>query len=338
MNKKLIAVAIAGAFVGVSPAVMAGTMAVDVKGSGFIDTILTFNNEIADDTGVDATGSVSNPDNTKFSVDGELDFSATQGDVMARIDLDVNNTHGNFDSGEIEQAFSKWQANDAVAVMIGQVNSGIGFEAEDAPNLYQITHGQIYDILDSQTALRGNNVQGVVVNFAAGPASINVGVLDELGRNDEANSLLLQASGSPMDGMNLEFSFITQEDYDAAFNPSSGGNLWDLNGTYGMDNWFVGLEIMDAADDGDGLPDNAYGLYGHIDAGNGFGATLRYDTVAYNDVGAVSVDDTTSTTLAGSYAAADNLGFNLEIRSDDNGTDSFSSVLLEAVATLGDFN
>ena len=311
---------------------------VDVNASGYIDTVLTVADEVRDDTTTDASGSLANDSNNKFSVDGELDFTATQGDVMARIDLDINNTHGSFDSGEIEQAFAKWQANDAVAVITGQLNSGIGFEAEDAPNLYQISKGQIASIIDGQTALRGNNVEGVVVNFGAGPASINVGVLDELGRNAEANSLLLQASGSPMDGMNLEFSFVTQEDWDAVNNPTSGGNLMDINGTYGMDNWFVGLELMDAADDGDGLPDNAYGLYGHIDAGNGFGATLRYDTVSYNDIGAVSVDDTTSTTLAGTWAAADNLGFNLEFRSDDDGTDSFSTILLEAVATLGDFN
>ncbi len=335
MNKKLIAVAIAGAFAGASPAVMAGAMNVGV--SGYIDGIFTLQNEAADDSTVDASGSTANGAQQKFSMDGELDFTASQGNVMTRVDLDVNNTDGTFDSGEIEQAYAAWMANDALTVKLGQMNSGIGFEEEDTPNIYSVTHGQLYDIINGQTELRGNNVNGVVLAFNAGPAAINVGLLDELGRNAEANSFLLQASGSPMDGLNLEASFVTQEDYDAAFNPTSVGNVFDINGTFGMDNWFVGADIMDGADDGDGLMDNAYGIFGNMDFG-AFSAFLRYDTVTYNDVGSTSVDDTTSTTLAGTWSANDNLDMLVEFRSDDNGTDTFNSVLLEAVATLGDFN
>ena len=337
MNKKLIAVAIAGAFAGASPAVMAGAMQVGV--SGYIDGILTVQNEAADDTTLDASGSTANSANQKFSMDGEVDFTASQGNVMTRVDLDVNNTNGTFDSGEIEQAFASWMANDAVTVNIGQMNTGVGFEEEDTPNIYSVTHGQIYDILDGQTSLRGNNVNGVVLGFnAGGAADIKVGMVNELGDNAEANSFMLQASGSPMDGLNLEGSFVTQEDYDAAFNPNSAGNIFDINGTYGMDNWFVGLDILDGADDGDGLPDNAWSIFGNLDFGNGFSGSLRYDTVAYNDVGSTSVDDTTSTTVAGTWSANDNMDLLLEVRSDDNGTDTFNSVYLEAVATLGDFN
>jgi hypothetical protein len=175
-----------------------------------------------------------------------------------------------------------------------------------------------------------------VVDFNAGPAMINVGVLNDLQGAAEENSFLLSAGIKPMDGLDLKISLITQADTTAG-NPASLENIIDAYATYGMDNWFVNLEILDAGTSADGLVDNGWGLTGHMDFGGGFGATLRYDTLSYNDIVGVSQDDSTSTTIAGTYTASDNLAFNLEINSLDLGgtTDKSTEVLLEAVGTFG---
>ena len=168
-----------------------------------------------------------------------------------------------------------------------------------------------------------------------------IGVLNEIGGVDnENNSFLVQASGSPVDGLNLNLSYLTQSD-NTAINASSAENLLDFYATYGMDNWWVNLEYLDGAGDANGLFDMGFGLTGHMDFGNGFGGTLRYESLSFNDVGAVSVDDTTTITVAGTYAVASNLSLNLELNSVDTGdrivtdSDTATEVLLEAVGTFG---
>lgn len=329
MNKKLIAVAIAGAFAGASPAVMAGAP-LETGVSGFVDSIFTFSDERFDDAGLDVDGAAANTKNTKFETSGEVDFMGSMGNVAVRIDLDVNG------GTTVEQSKISWMANDAVTVNIGRQNAvGLGFEGEDAPDLYQTTTGQIRDIINGQSTVNaGNNVEGVIFDFGAGPANISVGLLNDLQGANESNSLLITAGGSPMDGLDLQLGIVTQAD-NTALNTASLENLIDIYATYGMDNWWVNFEFLSAGTDADSMVDTGMGLTGHMDFGNGFGATLRFDTVAYNDTGAVSNDDSTSTTLAGTYAAADNLGFVLEFRTDDDGTTDTSRVTLEAVGTFG---
>ena len=352
MNKKLIAVAIAGAFAGASPAVMAGAMG-PVKISGFVDSVFqmsgsgcdnaansigynlsTYSNEVASsvcNNGVDVDGVAANSAERKFSTNGEIDFITTNNNVTARIDLDVDG------GASAEQALISWMANDSLTVNIGRMNSGVGFEKEDAPDLYQVTHGLIYQTLEDQTSANtGNNVDGVVLAFNAGPAAINVGLLNDLQGANEENSFLLQAAGSPVDGLNLNIALVTQAD-NTANNASSAENVIDAYATYGMDNWFVNLEILSLSNSANSFPDGGWGLTGHMDFGNGFGATLRYDVITYNDTGAgASVDDDQSTTLAGTWTVNDNLGINLEINSLDVGgtSDKANEALLEAVGTF----
>lgn len=349
MNKKLIAVAIAGAFAGASSAVMAGEA--QWSSNGFVDSIFTLQSSGCDNaanalgaslnnpggcstSATDVDGNAANSVERTFATSGEIDVMGSANGVTGRIDLDIGG--GSSGSATTEQAVISWMASDSVTVNFGRMNSGVGFEAEDAPNMNQTTHGAIWNAIDSQTSLPGNNVEGVVAAIAAGPATINVGVLNEIGGvvADE-NSYLIQASGEVMDGLKLNLAYLTQAD-NTPSNPNSGENLMDFYATYGMDNWWVNLEIADAAVSADGFFDMAYGLTGHMDFGSGFGGTLRYENVSYNDIGSTSVDDTTTLTVFGSYAAADNLSLNLEINNVDVGgtTDKANEVLLEALATF----
>lgn len=330
MNKKLISLAIAGAFASASPSIFAAE-AMSGSVSGFVDAIFTLQDEAADDTTTDVDGALANPNNMSFGTNGEVDFMGSAGDVGVRVDLDVADS-----TTEVEQAKISWKTSDSLTVNIGQQNAkGLGFEGEDAPDLFQTSTGQLRNIVNAQSSEGpGNNVEGVILEFGAGPANISVGLLNDLHDAAEENSLLITAGGSPTEGLNLQLGVVTQADNTAA-NPNSLENIIDLYATYTSGSWWVNAELLDAGTDADGMVDTGFGLTGHVDFGNGFGGTLRYDTVSYNDVGATSVDDTTSTTVAGSYAAADNLGLVLEIRSDDNGVDTFNSVTLEALGTFG---
>src|SRR3989304_1788917 len=120
MNKKLISLAIAGAFASASPAIFAAE-AMSASVSGYIDTIFVVDAEGADDTALDVDGAAANPVNQKFYTTGEIDLMASAGDVSTRIDFDV--TDG---ATDVEQAFLSWAANDSVKVNIGQQNSGVG--------------------------------------------------------------------------------------------------------------------------------------------------------------------------------------------------------------------
>ena len=124
--------------------------AADSKVSGFADIIWT----ITDEAGDVADGK--NKTEGKFTVDGEVDFESKLTDkISARIDLDLAmavNTGVNApdevglpgpkDSAVIEQAFFAWTLQDNLTFLGGVFNNPIGWEAEDAPDLYQTTHSQ----------------------------------------------------------------------------------------------------------------------------------------------------------------------------------------------------
>src|SRR3989304_3395486 len=232
MNKKLISLAIAGAFASASPAIFAAE-AMSASVSGYVDTIFVVDAEGADDTALDVDGAAANPANQKFTTTGEIDFVGSVGDVSARIDFDV--TDG---ATDVEQAFIGWAANDAVAVNIGQPNSGVGFEAEDAPDLYQITNGQIQSVIAGQSSEGpGNNIEGVVLAFNAGPATIRVGLLDDLHGANEENSLLLSAGGAPMEGLGLAFGGHDLGDSPRSMWRALGKVVAD-RGPYSQDKWW----------------------------------------------------------------------------------------------------
>lgn len=348
MNKKLIAMAVAGACTAPLSA-----QAVEFSTSGFADITYTLIQEACDNpdgsggtiaygdpvntsstcstSGTDVDGSAANSGEQKFADNGEIDFMATENDVTLRMDVDLTTT-----SASLEQIFFSWAINDGVALRAGTFNNPVGWEAEDVTGMYQVTHGQIYKILDSQTYDAGNNVTGAAVDFGAGPANITLGLLQEIGGgsgapHNEAMSFLANVNGDVMDGLNLELGFLSQED-NTALNTGSLESLVDFNATWTMGGWTVAGEILTAGK----VVDNSFGLMGNYDFGNGWGATARYDVTSFEDS---AVDDQNSLTLYGSWAPTDNLSIGLEWREDDNGGSATNSkedqLMLEFIATIG---
>lgn len=310
MNKKLIAITVVGTL-----AAPVGVFAASADVKGYADIGYMLVDEAADGTGIGGT----NPSEGKFTANGEVDFTAGNDTVSARIDADLFLSPGAATSGaQIEQAYFAWKARENVTVLGGVFNDPIGLEAEDTWDLKTITHGLFYGVLDSATALDGDNVAGVAAAVGLGPVSVTVGLLNDLAQANEESSIALVVGGEVVKNLSAEFGYVTQK--------TGAENVWDLNATYTMGGLGLNAEIMDAAK----VLDVSYGVGASYDFGNGFDAALNYDTLTFDGGG----DDRTALRVAGGYVLASNLKVRAEFRNDDNGTADFNTFQLQFIATL----
>ncbi len=304
MKKNLIALAVA--------ATIASPLAVQAEDSasvsGFVDI---YYNSYGDD------GSPG------FGADGEIDVQATKGAVTVRADIDLSlldSGDANVDTttGEgtasgtgatLEQAFFAWKAMDAVTVIGGVFNNPIGQEAEDAPDIEFANHSVIYNILDNQTVLNGNNVAGVAVAGGNDMYTVTLAVLNDIQHDTDTkgnmeNSIAAVLNVNPMDGLALELGYVTQE--------TGAENVLDFNAQYGIAGFTVGLDYLMA----DKAVDSAYNLWGSYAITDQIAVKARYEAV---DLEASGADTATKYTLYGSYAIEDNLLLALEYSQGDLG-------------------
>jgi len=341
MKKTLISFAVASALA--VPATSA--FAVDV--SGFADVQLT----VTDDSTKNTAGPTSsdNPREKQFSANGEVDFTHAAGDVTVRADVDLNlrgatlRNGSTADSASLEQALVVWKANQAVTVIGGVFNSPIGQDAEDIVDQRFTSHSAVYNVLDHQTALDGNNVAGIAVAGMLGPATVTAAVLNDLGSGHGVstttaagkNSLALNINLSPsaVPGLDLELGFASQESYKAGVtgNPSSAGNVIDFNVSYNVQNMVeVGLDYLKPSD----IVDSAYDVWIKGSAGMGVDLGLRYSSVSWDSAvlgGAVS--DNSSTAFIVSKAMGSNLDVALEYRSNDGNVANGGTITPSLVTT-----
>ena len=272
-------------------------------------------------------------DNKLFAANAELDVSnSLSKQVTVRVDTDlalaVNGggnasaiTGGPADSAVIEQAFFAYTPIKAITVIGGVFNNPIGWEKEDAPDMYSISKGQIYGILDGQTALYGNNLAGAAIAGAVGPATITVAALNDLGQVTDKNSIAAVANVTPVKGLDLELGYVTQD--------AGAGNVWDVNATYSGMGATVGLEVLGA----ENAVDLAWGALVNYEINPMFNVTARYDSVSYEAAG---TDDSTSYALVGTFNAAKNLAILAEFQNVDKGNagGSDDTATLEFIASF----
>lgn len=263
--------------------------------SGFLDYVYTGVNDLAPNQ------------ESKFDGNAELDMKAKGmgGRLGARVDADFFLSNSNRDSADLEQAFVQWNITDRLGLDAGAVNSGIGWEKEDAINLLQTSHGQLYTFFDGQTALAGNNVEGVLFRARLGKVNTRVGYLNDLGDEADHNSILVQAGADVINGLSVQGSYVTQH--------AQAGNLLDINGTYRRGPVTAAVEFMTAEQ----TVDYGWGTTGHLDIGKRYGVTGRIDHLKYANN---NVHSTTSYTVAGIWNAMEYFQLYLEYRGDDNGT------------------
>jgi len=305
MNKKLIALAVAGAFASYGAVANASSATV----SGFANIVYT----AADDAAGPALNSTAkNPNEGKFGADAEIDVIATTGAVTVRVDVDLNLTGGG-DSGTLEQAMFAWDLG-AVTVIGGVFNNPIGQEAEDAPDIEFTSKSVVYNILDHQTARDGNNITGVAVAGAVGPVTLTGAVLNDIQDADEENSLAFVANYSPITGLDLEVGFVTQDDQMNTATPpaaTTAGDVANFNVAYNIQGFTVGLDYLSASN----IVDTAYTLWGGYSFGD-FSVKLRTESVSWEDTNTADHD---ANTLYASWQAEENLLIALELKDGDQG-------------------
>lgn len=302
-----------------------------LKVSGFADIAYV----ISDDT--TAKVADKSPTEGKFSANAEVDFIGQLSDkVSVRVDADLvlaanGGTSLGGDSGRIEQAYFAWTGAPNLTLLGGVFNNPIGWEKEDAPDLYQTTHGQIWDIMNGQTALDGNNVAGVAGAYNFGKGTLTVALLNELQQTNEENSIAVALNVTPIDNLDVELGYVTEADRQDSANATYGSqgtivgsaeNWWDANATYKWRKLTLGAEVLGA----DQVVDLAYMLVGNYAFEQGVGITLRYDSVSYQDTTVAPIltnlKDTETVTVAASYMLASNLTALVEYRMQDDANDT----------------
>ncbi len=290
MKKNLITLAVAAALA--SPLAIQAADSASV--SGFVDI---YYNSYGDD------GSPG------FGADGEVDVQATKGSVTVRADIDLSLLDSNTTGATLEQAFFAWGAVEGVTVIGGVFNNPIGQEAEDAPDIEFASHSVIYNILDNQTVLNGNNVAGVAVAGGTEMFTGTLAVLNDIQHATDTdgnmeNSIAAVLNVNPMEGLALELGYVTQE--------TGAENVLDFNAQYGIAGFTVGLDYL-MADKG---VDSAYNLWGSYAITDQIAVKARYEAI---DLEASGADTATKYTLYGSYAIEDNLLVALEYSQGDLG-------------------
>ena len=269
---------------------------IDITPSGFVDFVWT----LSDGTDVGKHG-----EEGQFITSGELDVeSKLKEGITIRFDADVNPSTGNGDSARLEQIFLKWDIDPKMSLMGGVFNNKLTFEREDSPDMYQITHGQLWDIWSSSTAEEGNNLQGLEFNYQFDKVNLIIGYLNDLNNTPDKNSVELAAEIKPAKDLDITLGLITQD--------QNLETIFDIFASYKMKKWLFAGELLVA----DELVDNGLMLMTNFQFNDKFSATARYDLVNYESN--LLVDDTSSLTIAGLYSISKNLFFNAEIRFNDD--------------------
>ena len=200
----------------------------------------------------------------------------------------------------------KWDLDQNMSLMGGVFNNKLTFEREDSPDMYQLTHGQLWDIWGTATAESDNNLQGVEFNYQFDKVNLILGYLNDLNNTPEKNSLEVAAEIKPANDFDITLGLITQD--------QNLETIFDIFATYRVKQWLFAGEILIA----DEQVDNGLMLMTNFQFSDKVAATARYDLVNYEDT--FLTDNTSSLTIAGIYSFTQSLVLRAELRfnNDDN--------------------
>ena len=296
MKKILVAGSLALSALIATPSAVA--VELDITPSGYVDFIWTLS---------DGTNLGKNGEDGQFDTSGELVIeSHFKEGISMRFDLDVNPSTAGSDSARLEQIYLKWDIDPKMSLMGGVFNNKLTFEHQDAPELYQITNGQLWDIWDTSTAEDGNNLQGLEFNYQLNEVNLIIGYLNDLDNTPEKNSVEVAAEIKAIENLDITLGLITQD--------QNLENIFDIFASYKKGKLLFAGEIMIA----NKQVDSGFMLMTNLQLNDKFSATARYDLVTYENT--FLADDTSSLTIAGLYDISKNLFARAEIRfnNDDN--------------------
>ena len=282
----------------VTAAIMFGVVAtplyaekVDI--SGFVD----MQHNLVDGT---VNAPATSPAEQRFTTDAELDFKAhINNKAYAKIDVDLNMGA----AAIAEQAYIHIKPNATLNIKAGLFNNILSWEAEDSRNLFQITHGQIWEIFDDQTENYGNNFTGMTVSVRSSNITFMGGLLNDLDGVNEEISLLGLVRLDLSNDLTAQVGLVTQD--------QNAESLVDFNLTFKQNKMTLAGELLLAGE----IFDMGLGIVGNFQVTPELDVTARYDNVSYDFPNA---DDTSSLSIAGGYKFMPNLTAKLELRINDN--------------------
>jgi hypothetical protein len=298
--------------------------AANVKMTGFLDVVYVLSESLTND----AVPAIDSPLENKFEATGEVDIIANMGNAMQiRLDLDLNADPdpATEDSAAMEQAYFSKQlkGENNLTVKAGVFNNDLGWEKQDAPDMYQISHGLLYNVWDFESnfgppagnvALNGNNVAGVSVSANAGAVAITGALLNDISGADEESSFLFMANFSPDSNLSLEAGIATMD-----LGPES---LLDINATNTKGALNAAAELM-LGDEGS---DTGLLLLGNYKMTKQVSGTIRYETLEF-DTPVGSGDSIRLITFAVAYELDKDVFINAEISSyDDENTPPINDI------------
>jgi len=327
MNKKLLSLAVAGAFAASTAAYAQNDgPGVSVNGWGNVLYKVTQDDVEGVSPGDDLFGVVApGPNESQFLTDGEVNFDTEN--LFIALGAATGTGNGDDSSVNVGQIFLKHAFNDQWKVMAGKIDSWLTADAGAAVDR-QFTYNSI--LFNGLAGEGGHSVQGVAVEGNLGMFDLNLGYVNDhstVGSDDEKNSILARVNAALMDDkLNLEFGYLSQDQF--------GGDIMDINGTFAfLENGIVGLDYLSLSDgetSAFGL-DDATSVWAGWKFAGGFGVKARYEMASSAVDG---VDDTDVMELYASYDLSDNVKVAADWRSIDDGTDSFDSATLQLIGTF----
>jgi hypothetical protein len=226
------------ALVSAAPAIEVGDLTI----GGFVDTIFYFQDS-------DGSGSTGGDDSVMdFMASAELQFGYKIGDkVNAQVDLELDGEADTAVAGvsntNVEQAFVSWAVSDQATLTLGKVETLIGYEAVDAPDLWRVGTSVVDDISPGSTT-------GLNVGFAPSEQlSVDVYIVDGIYDTDASPSGSTSKLTSDLSfGLSVVFTGPDDKffvDFDFALDANGDPTAADSDITYfGVNGEFSGVDKL----------------------------------------------------------------------------------------------
>jgi hypothetical protein len=299
MKNKIMAMLVAFGLVGSVSAIEVNE---NLSISGFIDGSWS-DTDASDNT-------PSNTDENELGLDEiEIDFLFNAGGVSAEVHVDSTGPN----SLNIEQAYLSYGFEGGISLSVGQFNTNLGLEGEDAGGLY--TYSRAYDsALDLGDVDSRGAQEGVRVGYSAENFSVSVSATNAVGAEEET-----AATPSVEDDLDIEVAIA----FTGIENVSLGGGMRtstdnagaevdvaNLHATYTTGKLLIGAEYV-SSDGGTAANDvDGWMLLADYDVSDVLGIAVRYSD---QDVDATNSSD--KLTIAPNYAITESLGAILEYSS-----------------------
>jgi hypothetical protein len=256
---------------------------------------------------------------TSADMDFLFDFSPVTAEIHTNLSQDLN---GSSFAGGIEQAFIRYSFNRDFNISMGRQLTALGFESDEAPNLYQVSHAYLFgDIIGGDTGgKRRNYVDGIRANFNNGRFGFTIGLHNNVSTgqdntNDGNVGVDLQGAFMIMPGFEARLGYAHDSDGVGSDDDIEQFNAWlsytdrALTLAFEYDDWDVkGQDVWDIM------------LMGSYQFNNFFALTLRYSHEDEKDK-----RDNDRITIGTGFSITDNFGINLELShagvDEDNGGD-----------------